>query len=86
MQKERFNQDINAQMQKYQRAQQSFGASVNNVKQVKGDGFEDSLENILVMAEVENQKTTHLLNALSVIINEFPALGTVIKSSFGDDL
>lgn len=28
----------------------------------------------------------HLLSALSVIVNEFPALGTVIRGSFGEDL
>lgn len=39
-----------------------------------------------VMAQVEGQKTESLLNALSVIVNEFPALGTVIRGSFGDDL
>jgi len=56
------------------------------VKQVQGDAFDDSKENVEIIAEVENQKTDHLLNALSVIINEFPALGTVIKGSFGDEL
>jgi len=38
------------------------------------------------MATLEQEKTNHLLNALSVIINEFPALGTVIRGSFGEDL
>jgi len=27
-----------------------------------------------------------MLNALSVIVNEFPALGTVIQGSFGDQI
>jgi len=39
-----------------------------------------------IQATVENMKTNHLLNALSVIINEFPALGTVIRGNFGDEL
>jgi len=86
MEKERFNQDINAQYAKIQRAQQSFSAALNNVKQVKGDTFDDSKENVEVMATLEQEKTNHLLNALSVIINEFPALGTVIRGSFGEDL
>ena len=86
MERERFNQDINAQMNKFSKAEQSFQAAYSNVKQVNGDAFDDSKENVEIIAEVENQKTNHLLNALSVIINEFPALGTVIKGSFGDEL
>ena len=73
-------------MNKLQRAQGSYQSSFNNVNQVKGDGFADSKENVEVLDTVEQVKTTHLLNALSVIINEFPALGTVIKGSFGDEL
>ena len=49
-------------------------------------GVGDTVALNQIIAEVENQKTNHLLNALSVIINEFPALGTVIKGSFGDEL
>ena len=73
-------------MNKFQKAEGSFQSAYNNVKQVQGDAFDDSKENVEIIAEVENQKTNHLLNALSVIINEFPALGTVIKGSFGDEL
>jgi len=86
MEKDRFQQDINAQMKKMDRAQQSFGSSLNNVKQVRGDGFEESKEFIEIQGHVENEKTKHLLNALAVIVNEFPALGNVIKSSFGEDM
>lgn len=71
---------------KLEKAEHSMQASVNNVRQVRGDAFEESLENLQTVAQVEQQKTNHLLNALSVIINEFPALGTVIKGSFGDEL
>jgi hypothetical protein len=39
-----------------------------------------------ILAQVESRKTNDLLNALSVIVNEFPALGTVIRGSFGDEL
>ena len=34
----------------------------------------------------EQHKMNHLLSALSVVVAEFPALGTVIRGSFGDDL
>ena len=86
MEKERFNKDISLQIGKIQRAQQQFQSNYNNVRAVKGDGFDESVENMEVMAQVEGQKTESLLNALSVIVNEFPALGTVIRGSFGDDL
>lgn len=73
-------------MQKIERAQQQYEANFNNVMQIRGEGFEQAVENMEIQNNVEQLKTQHLLNALSVIINEFPALGTVIKSSFGDDL
>ena len=86
LEKERFQKDISAQMMKLDRAQDQYGANYNNVIQVKGSQFEESAENQEIQAIVEDQKTQQLLNALSVIINEFPALGHVIKGSFGDEL
>lgn len=64
----------------------SYQSSLNNVKQVRGADFDEALENIETIGMAEATKTNHLLNALSVIVNEFPALGTVIRGSFGDDL
>lgn len=86
MEKERFQRDITQQIQKIDRANQQLNVAYNNAKQVKGNDFEGSLENVITQAVVEEEKTKHLLNALSVIVNEFPALGTVIRSSFGDEL
>ena len=54
--------------------------------QVKGAGFEDTKEQLEVLGQEEQLKTQHLLNALSIIVNEFPALGTVIRGSFGDQI
>lgn len=53
---------------------------------VKGEQFEQEKEAVEIESYVEQEKTNHLLNALSVIVNEFPALGNVIKGSFGDEL
>lgn len=53
---------------------------------MRGDEFDQSQENVEILGEVEQSKTNHLLNALSVVVNEFPALGTVIRGSFGDEL
>ena len=86
MERDRFQQDINAQMSKVGRSQNAFQAAYSNIQQIKGEGFGESKDYYEVIADVEKQKTNHLLNALSVIINEFPALGTVIKGSFGDEL
>mmetsp|Transcript_31719 Transcript_31719/g.48598 ORF Transcript_31719/g.48598 Transcript_31719/m.48598 type:complete len:130 (+) Transcript_31719:2322-2711(+) len=86
LEKDRFQNDINAQMQKMDRVQQQYGSSLDNVKQVRGEGFDESRENVEIQGLVENEKTVHLLNALAVIVNEFPALGNVIKSSFGEDM
>ena len=86
MEKERFQTDIGQQFKKIDRARDQHDACLSNVTQVKGPEFDQSAEKMEVMAQVEGAKTDHLLNALSVIINEFPALGTVIRSSFGDEL
>lgn len=86
MENDRFINDINMQMGKFQRADQAFQSSYSNVQQVKGEGFEESKDNFEVNGLTEEHKTMHLLNALSVIVNEFPALGTVIRGSFGDQI
>jgi len=86
MENDRFINDINTQMGKLERADQGFQASISNVQQVKGEGFEESKENFEINGMTEEHKTQHLLNALSVIVNEFPALGTVIRGSFGDQI
>jgi hypothetical protein len=41
-------------MNKFQRAESSFQSAYNNVKQVQGDAFDDSKENVEIIAEVEN--------------------------------
>ena len=86
MENDRISNDIGNQMQKLQRAEQSYSANYNNIKQVRGDGFDDTAENAEIDATIEQHKTNHMLNALSVIVNEFPALGTVIQGSFGDQI
>jgi hypothetical protein len=86
IEKERFQKDIGQQMKKNERANEQFNSAYNNVKEAKGDNFDDAPDNLTTLAQVEDQKTQHLLNALSVIVNEFPALGTVIRGSFGEDL
>lgn len=48
MENDRFNQDINKQMQKLQKAERSHNASlnnINNIKQAVGENFEESKEN-----------------------------------------
>jgi len=39
------------------------------VRAVRGDGFDESPENLMVLAEAESQKTAFLLNALSHMTN-----------------
>jgi len=39
------------------------------VRAVRGEQFDDSPENLMVLAEVESQKNAYLLNALSHLIN-----------------
>lgn len=39
------------------------------MRAVRGDGFDESPENLMVLAEAESQKTAFLLNALSHMTN-----------------
>lgn len=42
---------------------------MNNCRSVRGDGFDDSPENLMVLAEIEREKSDYLLNALSHLVN-----------------
>ena len=39
------------------------------MRAVRGDGFDESPENLMVLAEVEREKSAYLLNALSYLVN-----------------
>lgn len=52
-----------------ERAEQSKESKLNNVRSVRGEGFDESPENLMVLAEVEREKTAHMLNALSYLCN-----------------
>ena len=39
------------------------------MRAVRGDGFDESPENLMVLAEVEREKSVYLLNALSYLCN-----------------
>jgi len=58
----------NAQM--VERAAQQKDAKQNNARAVKGEGFDQSPENMMILAEIENQKNAFLCNALSHLIND----------------
>ena len=52
------------------RAEQAKDAKANNVRNVKGDGFDNSPENLMILAEIENTKNAFLCNAISHLIND----------------
>lgn len=52
-----------------ERAEQSKESKLNNVRSVVGDGFDESPQNLMVLAEIESQKNAYLLNALSYLVN-----------------
>jgi len=53
-----------------ERATQSKDAKQNNARAVKGEGFDQSPENMMILAEIENQKNAFLCNAISHLIND----------------
>ena len=52
------------------RVAQARDSKLNNVRAVKGEGFDESPENLEIIAQNERAKQQHLLNALSVVIND----------------
>lgn len=48
-----------------ERAAQSKDSKLNNARSVRGQDFDDSPEHIEILAEIEQEKHNHLLNALS---------------------
>jgi hypothetical protein len=55
------------------------------VRRVKGDTFENSRENLEVLVLVEQMKNQHLLNAISVLLNEFPEFGRILEGPLADN-
>lgn len=51
-------------MDKTTRAQKTLQSKLNNVRAVKGQGFENSRENVEILTEVEALKNRHLLGTL----------------------
>lgn len=66
---ERAEQELNEMQARVQRAAQSRDSKFNNVKAVMGD-FENSPAYMQIMAEIEQAKNQHLMNALSTLIND----------------
>lgn len=62
--RDRLDKDIAEQMDKIQRASKSLQSKLNNVRAVKGQGFENSRENIEILTEVEALKNKHLLGTI----------------------
>jgi len=66
---ERAEQELTEMQARVQRAAQSRDSKFNNVKAVMGD-FENSPAYMQIMAEIEQAKNQHLMNALSTLIND----------------
>ena len=77
--------------QNIDRAQQSVESKLNNVRSVRGDGFDESPENLMCLAEAEREKSDFLLNALSHLVNnqvlgnEVPQLIAEIQTTLGEN-
>lgn len=49
------------------------------MRQVRGETFDDSNENVMVLAEVESQKGAYLMNALASLVTD-PVLGQEVPT------
>lgn len=74
-----------------ERAEQSKESKLNNVRSVMGEGFDESPQNLMVLAEIESQKNAYLLNALSYLVNnqvlgnEVPQLVAEIQTTLDEN-
>ena len=63
------DQELQAIVQGLDRANQSKESRLNNARAVRGQGFDESPENLAVLFEVEREKNAYMLNALSHLVN-----------------
>lgn len=63
--RDKLEQELANQANQFEKTQRTYQAKLNNVMSVRGQNFGDSKENMEVLAEVEQTKTKHLLNALA---------------------
>merc|ERR1711957_213207 len=67
---ENINRDLGDADQKIDRVARARDTKLNNVRAVKGETFDDSHENLEILAQNERAKQQHMLNALSVICTD----------------
>ena len=63
------DQELQQVAARQERTEQKREANHNNVRAVRGDGFDESADNMMVLAECEREKSDYLLNALSHLVN-----------------
>ena len=85
VQRERLEQELNDQQDKINRAQKTFQSKLNNVRSVKGPEFENTKENVEILVQLEQMKNQQLLNAISVLLNEFPEFARVLEGPLMDN-
>ena len=66
---QQMDQEANEIAQRLGQGEASRDSRLNNVRQVRGEQFDDSAENKMVLAEMESEKNAYLLNALSYLCN-----------------
>jgi len=59
------DQDLNSMDNRIERLNQSKDTKLDNVRTVKGEGFDESPEHMAILAEIESTKSQFLLNAIS---------------------
>ena len=63
--RDKMDKELAEQYDKIERAQKTFQSKLNNVRSVKGEGFQESKENFEILSEIENTKNKHLLGAIA---------------------
>jgi len=64
------DQDLNQLGSRIGRLVQSKDSKLNNARAVRGEAFDNSAQNLAIMAEIESAKSQYLLNAISLMLND----------------
>lgn len=67
---EAVDQDLNQLGSRIGRLVQSKDSKLNNARAVRGEAFDNSAQNLAIMAEIESAKSQYLLNAISLMLND----------------
>ena len=85
MLKTQLDRDINDQGRRLQNAERSYASKMQQAQSVIGENLAERQEFAQMMADVEQTRHKHYMNALSTILAEFPDFSQMIEATLADN-